>query len=81
MSNMDHLVSIVTAIVTVCSAISSWLNHIVRSKQAAGQPVPGALLGGAAVTNVASVNIDKAIQLVNMLRAAKVPTAPAQDAQ
>lgn len=81
MSHIDHIVSIITAVVTVCSAVSSFLNHLVRSKQAAGQPVPGALLGGAAVTNVASVNIDKAIQLVQMIRAAKAPAAPAPDAK
>lgn len=77
MSNMDHLLSIVTGLVTVFSAVSSFLNHVVRSRQAQGKPVAGALLGGAAISNVASINVDKAIQLVKMLRDTKAPAADA----
>lgn len=77
MSTMDQVISIVTGLVTVFSAISSLLNHIVRQRQAEGKPVSAGLLGAGAAVNVAAVNVDKAIQLVNMLRASKADAANA----
>lgn len=80
MTTLDHVLSIVTAVVTVFSALASALNHVVRVRQTEGKPVAQALLGGAAVANLAAVNVDKAIQLVKLFRGLPVAHTKSADA-
>lgn len=74
-TTVEHILSIGTGLVTVMSALASFLNHLVRTRQAAGEPVAPALLGAGAVVNLASVNVDKALQLAKLLKEAKAEAA------
>lgn len=65
---LDNIVSIAGAIVPILSAISSFLNHIVRTTKANGEKPAPALLATGAIVNAGAVNIDKAIELAKMLR-------------
>lgn len=66
---LDHILTIVGAFVPLLSAVASLINHIIRSKQAAGEPVSPLLSGTGSVLNLASVNLDKAVQLGKMAKA------------
>lgn len=82
---VEHILSIVGALVPVFSALSSFVNHLVRTKQASGEPVSPTLLGVGAMLNVASVNVDKAVQMAKAVKDAKAglaaaPAAPAVEA-
>lgn len=81
MTTFDHILSFGTGLVTVMSAVASLINHIVRSRQEAGQAVAPALLGAGAVVNLASVNVDKAVQLAKLLKAAKGEAGKPPDAK
>lgn len=70
---LEHILAIIGAVVPLLSALSSMINHIVRSKQADGQAVSPALLGAGTVINVGAVNLDKALQLARLLRDSKQP--------
>lgn len=75
---LEHVLSIVGALVPVFSALASFVNHLVRTKQEAGEAVSPALLGVGAMLNVASVNVDKAVQMAKAIKAVKaVSAAPA----
>lgn len=65
---LDNIVSLAGAIVPILSAISSFLNHIVRTAKASGEKPSSALLATGAIVNAGAVNIDKAIELAKMLR-------------
>jgi len=58
------------ALVPVFSAIGSFFNHIVRQQQAAGKEVAPALLGANTVVNAVALNVDKAVQMGQMFKAA-----------
>lgn len=73
---IEHIMAIVGALVPVFSALSSFVNHLVRTKQTAGEPVSAALLGAGAVLNLASVNVDKAVQMAKAMKGlSAVPVA------
>ena len=81
-STLDHLLTILGALVPLASAIAAFLNHKVRAAQSDGQGVSPALLKAAALVNVAAVNIDKANQLSSLAKKPKAapeaqpPAAP-----
>lgn len=79
MTTLDHILTIGTGLVTVMSAVASLINHVVRSRQEAGKPVAPALLGAGAVINLASVNVDKALQLAKLFKSAKAETSTPAD--
>lgn len=79
LDNIDRVIEIVGGIVALLSALSSWVNHNIRTKQADGQPVSTLMLGAGAVLNTGAINLDKAAQLAKQLRAQKA--APAADTQ
>lgn len=65
---VDHILTILGAVVPLLSALASLVNHVVRARQADGQPVPPALAVTGAVLNAGAVNVDKAIQLAKLVR-------------
>lgn len=71
---IEHILVIVGALVPLLSAVASLVNHIVRLKVTAGDKVSPLLSGAGTILNLASVNIDKAIQLARMVHPA--PGAP-----
>jgi len=75
MTTVDHVIEIVGGIVTLLSLLSSFVNHVIRTKQANGAVVSNLLLGTGTVLNIGSANLDKAIQLAKQLRGAP-PAAP-----
>lgn len=77
-NTLDHLLTILGALVPLFSAIAAFLNSKVRAAQSEGQGVSPALLKAAALVNVAAVNIDKANQLSSL---AKKPAPQAPSAQ
>ena len=75
---LEHVLSIIGALVPVFSALASFVNHLVRTKQAAGESVSPALLSVGAVLNVAAINGDKAVQMAKAVKSGKaVSAAPA----
>lgn len=65
---LSNVLEIAGAVVPLLSALASLVNHIVRATQAAGNQPPAALLATGAVLNVGAVNVDKALQLVKLIR-------------
>jgi hypothetical protein len=76
MAHLDSILTIIGALVPVFSALSSFVNHVVRTRQAAGESVPPMLMGAGAVLNLASVNVDKAVQMAKAVKAASAVAAP-----
>lgn len=70
---LDEILKIAGAVVPLLSALASLVNHFVRAAQAKGEQPSAALLTTGAVLNAGAVNVDKAVQLVGMLR---TPSAP-----
>ncbi len=70
---LDEILKIAGAVVPLLSALASLVNHLVRSAQARGEQPSTALLTTGAVLNAGAVNVDKAAQLVTLLR---TPSAP-----
>lgn len=68
---VEHILAFLGALVPVMSALASLINHIVREKTAAGEKVSSLLLHSGAALNVGAVNLDKAVQLVQMAKDAK----------
>lgn len=66
---LDHILAIVGALVPLLSAVSSLVNHVIRSQQAAGQTVSPVLSGAGTILNLGAVNLDKAVQLAKMMKA------------
>lgn len=80
-TNLDYLLTVLGAFVPLASALASFVNHRVRKNLEAGTDAPKALLAAGSILNVASVNIDKAMQLAKMLAAAQqAPAAPTEPA-
>lgn len=75
-TKIESILAILGALVPLASAIASFLNHMVREKQARGEKVSPMLLSAGSVLNVASINLDKAVQLGRMVRS-PAPSAPA----
>jgi hypothetical protein len=67
----EHITSIIGVIVPVLSAIASALNADVRKKQADSVPVPPALAKVSAIVNAGALNVDKAKQMLTLVKALK----------
>lgn len=65
---LDEILKIAGAVVPLLSALASLVNHLVRSAQSRGEQPSSALLATGAVLNAGAVNVDKAAQLVTLLR-------------
>lgn len=68
---IEHVLAFVGALVPLMSALASLINHVVREKQANGEPVSPMLLQGGALLNVGAINLDKAVQLSNLAKKKK----------
>lgn len=77
---LDTILMFLGALVPLMSAAASFINHIVRQRTDAGEAVSPMLLNTGAFLNVASVNVDKAVQLAQMAKgksvAATITAAP-----
>ena len=73
----DDVLKLLGILVPFLSAVSSFLNHMVRQKQAAGDAVSPMLAGAGSVLNVGALNIDKAIQLAKLIKEMQAPKAGA----
>jgi len=65
---LDEILKIAGAVVPLLSALASLVNHLVRNAQAKGEQPAPMLLATGAVLNAGAVNVDKAAQLVTLLR-------------
>lgn len=82
-TTIDHVLTIIGALVPLFSALASFFNHKVRvstSDEALDDP-SAKFLKAAAVLNVLAVNLDKASQLVKLARGQNAPQTAQQDAQ
>lgn len=70
---LEHILAILGALVPICSALASLVNHLVRAKQAKGQEVSPLMLGAGSLLNAASINLDKAVQLGKLAKGLPVP--------
>lgn len=75
---IDHWLSILGALVTLSSALTSVINHRVRVQLDAGAQPAKALVAIGSALNFAAVNVDKGLQLMRMLKSPSA--APAADA-
>jgi hypothetical protein len=67
----EHITSLIGIIVPLLSAIASALNADVRKKQAESIPVPPALAKVSAIVNAGALNVDKAKQMVDLVKSIK----------
>jgi hypothetical protein len=67
----EHITSLIGIIVPILSAVASALNADVRKKQAESIPVPPALAKVSAIVNVGALNVDKAKQMVDLVKSIK----------
>lgn len=75
--DIHTILEIAGALVPLFSAIGSFFNHIIRQQQAVGAEVNKALLGANAVVNAVAFNVDKAVQMGQMFKAAAKPAEEA----
>ena len=67
----EHITSIIGIIVPILSAIASALNANVRKAQAEEKPVSPTLAKVNAVVNAGALNIDKAKQMLDLVKRLK----------
>jgi hypothetical protein len=67
--SFDNVVSVTGTVVPLASAVASALNQSIRSQQAEGKQFAPWFLNVAAVLNVFALNLDKAKQLLGLLKA------------
>jgi len=67
----EHITSIIGIIVPILSAIASALNANVRKAQAEEKPVAPTLAKVNAVVNAGALNIDKAKQMLDLVKSLK----------
>lgn len=70
---IDFWLSVAGALVPLFSALSSFLNHLIRVKTTQGEAPNSGILAASAVVNLASMNIDKGVQFVKMATGREVP--------
>lgn len=69
---LNTIITVATAVVTISSLLASGVNWLIRVRTSSGRKVPPFVLALASVLNTVSMNLDKAVQQVNMARG--VPT-------
>jgi len=67
-SKIEHYLAIAGVAVSVLSGLASLVNHLIREKQVAHEPVSSGLLRLGALLNLLSVNLDKALVLTRAVR-------------
>lgn len=72
-AKIDAVLHSMTLLVTVCSALSSLVNHFIRVQTSGGKEPSSLLLGAGSVLNVASVNLDKGVQFAKMAMGKAAP--------
>lgn len=77
--SLEQILQILGAVVPLLSALASFLNHLVRVRKESGTEVSSLLAGSGAVLNVGAMNLDKALQLVRMLKEAKAEEPKAEE--
>lgn len=75
--DINALIHLAGALVPLFSAVSSFVNHVVRQMQADGRQVPPFIAGASSVLNVGALNIDKAVQMAQLVKAMTAKPAPA----
>jgi hypothetical protein len=75
---MDTIVNMAGMIVMISSLVSTFINQKIRAAMADKQDVDPMLLKAAALVNVFSANLDKAMQLVRVAREQKLAGASNQ---
>lgn len=75
-AKVEQALAILGALVPLASALASFMNHMVREKQAKGEAVSPLMLAAGSALNAASINLDKAVQLGRMVKGGSY--APAQ---
>ena len=66
---VEHVLAFLGALVPLMSALASFINHKVRTAQAAGEDVSPVTLKTGAWLNVGALNLDKAVQLAKQAKA------------
>lgn len=66
---IEHFLAFVGALVPLMSALASFINHKVRTAQAAGDEVSPLTLKAGAALNVGALNLDKALQFAKAAKA------------
>ena len=79
--DFHNVLELAGALVPLFSAIGSFFNHLVRQQQASGKDVAPALLGANTVVNAVALNVDKAVQMGQMFKAAVAKPAEEQKAE
>lgn len=79
--NFHNVLELVGLLVPLFSAVASVFNGKVRAKQAAGETISPLAAKAGAVLNVGAMNIDKAIQLMQVVKAALPPKEEEQAAE
>lgn len=67
-AKIEHYLAIAGVAVSVLSGLSSLVNHLIREKQVANEPVSVGLIRLGMVLNLLSVNLDKALVLTRAAR-------------
>ena len=73
---LDRALVIAGAVVPLLSAVASLLNHVIRKRLEAKQPMSPLLSGAGTVINLVSINLDKAVQLARLARGKPAVGAP-----
>ena len=71
--DIHAILEIAGALVPLFSAIGSFFNHLIRKQQEAGAELNKTLLGANAVVNAVALNVDKAVQMGQLFKAAAKP--------
>lgn len=74
--NFDHVLQILGGLIPVLSALASFVNHIIRSRQSEGVAISPMLASAGSVLNIGAINLDKAIQLAKLLKEEKAEEKP-----
>ena len=67
-AKIEHYLAIAGVAVSVLSGLSSVVNHLIREKQVANEPVSAGMIRLGMVLNLLSVNLDKALVLTRAAR-------------
>lgn len=76
--DINAIIHLAGALVPLFSAVSSFVNHVIRQMQANGRQVPPFIAGASSVLNVGALNIDKAVQMAQLVKAMSAKPADAE---
>lgn len=67
-AKVEHYLAIAGVAISTLSGLSSLVNHLIREKQVANEPVSAGMIRLGMVLNLLSVNLDKALVLTRAAR-------------